>query len=189
MRQQTSNRSSRTQRTRLGKPLDAWSPRESAPAAPSWWNSALAQQAVIVTIGAVVFFTNLGSAALFDMDEALYATCAREMAQRGDWVVPWFNGQMFPDKPPLMYWLMMLGRAALGPTELAVRLHSALFGIATALATYHLGRLLFRREVGFWAGVIVSTSIVFTISARAATVDSALTFAITAAVLAFVAAA
>ncbi|MBN2022181.1 MAG: glycosyltransferase family 39 protein [Pirellulales bacterium] len=144
-------------------------------------------QAWIVVVGLVVFFWNLGAAALFDMDEALYASCAREMAQRGDWVVPWFNGQMFPDKPPLMFWLMMLGTAVFGSTEFAVRAPSALFALGTALATYHIGRRLFRAEVGLWAGVIVSTSIIFTVSARAATVDSALTFAITAAIWVFVA--
>jgi len=187
MRQESS---SRTQRGRRRGTLDTRLPANAAADYPSATRSTspMVHQAVIVLIGIVVFCTNLGSAALFDMDEALYATCAREMTQRGDWVVPWFNGELFPDKPPLMFWLMMAGRELLGPTELAVRLHSALFGIATALATYHLGRLLFCREVGFWAGAIVSTSIVFTISARAATVDSALTFAITAAMLTFVAA-
>ncbi|MBN1588603.1 MAG: glycosyltransferase family 39 protein, partial [Pirellulales bacterium] len=179
--------SSRTRSGRLGKRLAAWSPPVEPPVEIVALKSSLTHQAVIVLIGLVIFFTNLGSAALFDMDEALYATCAREMVERGDLVVPWFNGQMFPDKPPLMFWLMMLGTELFGATELAVRFHSAVFGIGTALATYHLGRLLFRAEVGFWAGVIVSTSIIFTISARAATVDSALTFAITAAVLTFVA--
>lgn len=181
--------SSRTRPTRLGKPLAAWSVPAPLPADPAPSKSSLKDQAIIVLIGLIVFGTSLGSAALFDMDEALYATCAREMVERGDLVVPWFNGQMFPDKPPLMFWLMMLGTELLGSTELAVRLHSAVFGIATALATYHLGRLLFRREVGFWAGVIVSTSIIFTISARAATVDAALTFAITTALLTLVIAA
>lgn len=157
-------------------------PRPSLVASLSWKH-----QLWIVLVGVVVFFTNLGGAALFDMDEALYATCAREMADRGDWVVPWFNGHMFPDKPPLMFWLMILGTHLFGATEFAVRFPSALFAIATALATYHLGRLLFHEQVGFWAGVIVSTSIIFTVSARAATVDSALTFAVTAALLVLVA--
>jgi 4-amino-4-deoxy-L-arabinose transferase-like glycosyltransferase len=144
-------------------------------------------QLAIVLVGVIVFFTNLGGAALFDMDEALYASCAREMADRGDWVVPWFNGEMSSDKPPLMFWLMILGTNLFGATEFAVRFPSAVFAIGTALATYHLGRLLFRQEVGFWAGVIVSTSIIYTVSARAATVDSALTFAVTAALLVLVA--
>ena len=44
----------------------------------------LVHQAAIVLAAGVVFFTNLGGPALWDEDEPLYATCAREMIVRGD---------------------------------------------------------------------------------------------------------
>ena len=131
----------------------------------------------IVAAASVIFFTNLGGAALWDMDEALYTTCAREMFQRDDWVVPWFNGQMFPEKPPLMFWTMMAGFELFGVNEFGARFFSAVFGVATALAAFHLGRILFNARVGLWTGLITASTIIFTISARAATVDSALTLA------------
>ena len=143
----------------------------------------LRNQLWIVLAGLVIYFTNLGGAALWDMDEALYSQCSREMAARGDLVVPWFNGEMFPEKPPLMFWTMMCGEKLFGQNEFAVRFWSAIFAIFTALATYRIGRLLFREEVGFWAGLILCSTLVFTISARAATVDSALTLLITLAML------
>lgn len=147
----------------------------------------LRHQFWIVAAAGVVFFTNLGAAALWDEDEPLYASCAREMLQRGDWIVPTFNGKMFPEKPPLMFWLMIIAYRLFGVTEFAARFWSAVLGVGTALLTYHLGRLLFRARVGLWAGLIVATSIIFTVSARAATVDSALVFLTTAAILLFVA--
>jgi 4-amino-4-deoxy-L-arabinose transferase-like glycosyltransferase len=140
----------------------------------------------IVLAAAVVFFTNLGAAGLWELDEPLYASCAREMLQRGDWIVPMYNGQVFFDKPPLMFWLMISGFELFGLTEFAARFWSAVLGIGTALATYHLGRLLFRAEVGFWAGLIMASTIIFTVSARAATADSALVFFTTMAFLLFV---
>ncbi|NQU24799.1 MAG: glycosyltransferase family 39 protein, partial [Candidatus Nealsonbacteria bacterium] len=140
----------------------------------------------ILAAAGVIFFTNLGATALWDEDEPLYAACAREMLQRGDWVVPTFNGDLFPEKPPLGYWLMIAGYKMFGVTEFAARFWSALLGVGTALVTYHLGKRLFRPEVGFWAGLIVASSIIFTISARAATLDSALVFVTTAAMLTFV---
>jgi 4-amino-4-deoxy-L-arabinose transferase-like glycosyltransferase len=136
-------------------------------------------QIILILVGLTIYMTNLGGAHLFDMDEALYATCAREMGQRANWVTPWFNGEMFPEKPPLMFWCMMVGTQLFGDNEFAVRIHSVFFALATSLSTYYIGRKLFRPEVGFWAGLITMTSIIFTVSARAATVDSALTFAIT----------
>lgn len=140
----------------------------------------------IAAAAVVVFFTNLGGTGLWDMDEALYGNCAREMLERGDWVVPWFNGQMFPEKPPLMFWSMMAGYGICGVNEWGARLFSAIFGVATALMAFHIGRILFNARVGLWTGLITATTVIFTISARAATVDSALTFVTTAAFLCFV---
>ena len=140
----------------------------------------------IAAVAAAIFFTNLGAAALFDMDEALYSSCAREMLHRGNLVVPWFNGAMFPEKPPLMFWTMMGGYKLFGVNGLGARFFSALFGVGTALVAFHLGRIFFNPRVGLWAGLITASTIVFTISARAATVDSALTFFTTLAFLMFV---
>jgi 4-amino-4-deoxy-L-arabinose transferase-like glycosyltransferase len=145
----------------------------------------LLHQALIIAAAGVVFFTTLGSAALWDDDEPIYATCAREMLQRDDWVVPRFNGEIFVDKPPLMFWTMIAGYKVFGINELGARCGSAFLALLTALATYHLGRRLFTAEVGLWAGLILPATFIFTVSARAATVDSALTLATLLAILCF----
>ena len=41
---------------------------------------------------------------LTDRDEARFAEASREMLQRDDVVVPWFNGAWRFDKPVLIYW-------------------------------------------------------------------------------------
>ena len=148
-------------------------------------SASLVQQLIIVVAAAAMYFANLGATALWDLDEALYSSIAREMTARGDWIVPTFNGNLFPEKPPLMFWLMMGSFKALGVSEFAARLPAALLAIGTALTTYHLARRLFSAEVGFWAGLVVSSNIIFTVSARAATVDSALTFITTLVMLLF----
>lgn len=140
----------------------------------------------IAALAAVIFLTNLGATGLWDMDEALYTTCSREMFDRGDWVVPWFNGQMFPEKPPLMFWTMMAGFELFGVNEFGARFFSAIIGIGTALAAFHIGRILCSARVGFWTGIVTASTIIFTVSARAATVDAALMLATTLAFLFFV---
>lgn len=134
----------------------------------------LRHQLWIIAAAGLVFFTNLGAAALWDEDEPLYATCAREMLLRGDWVVPTYNGEMFPEKPPLMFWLMIAAFQAFGISEFAARLPSAVCGMLVAAVTYWLGRRLFSPRAGLWAGLVMATSLLFTVSARAATVDAAL---------------
>jgi len=146
----------------------------------------LRHQAWIVVAAGIVFLTNLGVPSLWDEDETYYATTSREMLQSGDWVMPTFNGEVFPHKPPMMYWMMISGFKLFGVGELGARFWSAVLGIAGALATYHLGRLLFRAEVGFWAGLAMASTLLFTVSARAATADSLLVFVTTLSMLLFV---
>ena len=134
-----------------------------------------------------VFFIGLGRAKLWDEDEAEYTRCAREMMDRGDWVVPTFNHRPWLEKPALLYWLMIGAFQAFGPTEFAARFPSALLALGTALLTYQLGRRLFRPQVGLWAGLILATSLMFVVVARAATFDSALVFLTTLSLFAYVA--
>ena len=84
-----------------------------------------------------------------------------------------------------MFWLMMGSFKFLGESEFSARLPAAILAIGTALATYHLARRLFSAEVGFWAGLVDASNIIFTVSARAATVDSALMFVTTLAMALF----
>jgi 4-amino-4-deoxy-L-arabinose transferase-like glycosyltransferase len=143
-------------------------------------------QVLIVLVAGLICFVNLGATGLWDLDEALYTSIAREMSARGDWVVPTFNTNVFYDKPPLMFWLMMGSFKFLGQSEFAARLPAALLAIGTTLATYHLARLLFSAEIGLWAALATTSNIIYTVSARAATVDSALVFATTLAMALFV---
>jgi len=142
-------------------------------------------QLVIILAAAVICLVNLGATGLWDLDEALYTSIAREMSVRGDWVVTTYNAALFCEKPPLMFWLMMGSFKFLGISEFSARLPAAILAIGTALATYHLARRLFSAEVGFWAGLVTASNIIFTVSARAATVDSALTFVTTLAMALF----
>jgi 4-amino-4-deoxy-L-arabinose transferase-like glycosyltransferase len=130
----------------------------------------------IAAIAIAVFFANLGATRLWDQDEAFFARAAVEMHQRGDWVVPYFNGEVFAHKPPFMFWMMRFGFELFGVTEFAARFWSAVFATGTALLTYQIGRRLFNANVGLWAGIAMSTTTMFGVVGRAATPDSFLVF-------------
>lgn len=140
----------------------------------------------MIVVAALVFFVNLGRARLWDEDEPKNAECAREMLERGDWIVPTFNQALRHDKPPLVYWLMISAYKLYGVNEFAARVGSALLAVGTTVATYQLGRMLFAPRVGFWAGWIMATSLLFVVAGRAATPDAALVFCTTLAMLVFV---
>ena len=140
-------------------------------------NPGLARYRVIlIAVCLVCFFASLGASRFWDQDEGFFASTAAEMYARGDWVVPWFNGEMFGHKPPWMYWMMMLGYSLFGVGETGARFFSAVFGLATALLTYRFGSRLFNSRTGFIAGLVIPSCLMFGVVARAATPDAYLVF-------------
>jgi len=146
-----------------------------------WWHQLL----ILITAG-LVFFTNLGAAALFDEDEPKNAVCGREMYLRGDWIVPTFNAELRTDKPILIYWIMLCSYSVLGVSEFAARFGSSVLAMGTSLLTYHIGRRLFHPQVGLYAAVILCTCLMFSAVGRAVTPDSTLIFCTTLAFFCYV---
>ncbi len=143
-----------------------------------------------VAIAAFVLVLNLVLAprtTLWDRDEPRFAQAAVEMERTGNLLYPTFNGELRPDKPILIYWLMASSVRALGPTELAVRCWSALGAALACLFTFAIGRRLFSARVGLMAMLILASSPLVAVEAMAATTDAVLLAAITAAMAAFVA--
>ncbi len=133
-------------------------------------------QIVLGLVAGLVFFTNLGGYALFDEDEPKNAVCGMEMFERGDWIVPTFNGELRTDKPILIYWWMHLSFRLFGVSEFSARLGSALLASGTVFLTYYLGRKLYSPPIGFLAGVILATCLMFSAVGRAVTPDATLIF-------------
>jgi len=146
----------------------------------------LGHQAIIIAVAACSYFTALGATRLWDEDEAFFATAAAEMHRHDDWIVPTFNEELFAHKPPFMYWMMRLGFLMFGVNELGARFFSAVFGIATAIVTYHLGRRLFDARAGLWAALALSTCLMWSIVSRASTADAYLGFFIALSLLVYV---
>jgi 4-amino-4-deoxy-L-arabinose transferase-like glycosyltransferase len=141
---------------------------------------------VVAAVAALVLLPNLGGPPLWDDDEPRNAACSLAMLQRGDWVVPTFNGRLRVEKPALVNWLHLVGFAAVGVNETGARLGSALLTIGTALLTMHIARLIFHRDAGLWAGIVMATSLWTGVAGRAATPDALLAFCTTLALWVFV---
>jgi len=66
--------------------------------------------ALTLGVGAILiivfFFVGLGAYDLSAPDEPRFALVAREMLTDGHWILPHRNNQPYPDKPPLLFWLI-----------------------------------------------------------------------------------
>lgn len=123
---------------------------------------------------------------LWDRDEPRFARAAVEMLGSGDYIVPTFNGDLRPDKPVFIYWLMVLGLRMFGVCELAVRCFSCLGVTAAGVLTFLIGRRLFDARVGLWAMIMLLSSIVTIYIGAAAMTDGVLLALITLAIFAFI---
>ncbi len=89
---------------------------------------------ILATLTALVMFSFLGSARLWDRDEPRNARAAQEMLERNDWIVPTFNGELRSHKPILLYWLQMTAYSLMGRSETAARIPSALAACVSVLS-------------------------------------------------------
>jgi 4-amino-4-deoxy-L-arabinose transferase-like glycosyltransferase len=119
---------------------------------------------------------------LTDRDETRFAEASREMLQRGEYVVPWFNGAWRFDKPILIYWCQSASYRVFGENDFAARLPSVLFTTATALLLVRWGRKIAGAKTAFVAGAMFIAGLHVAIIGRVATADMAMVFFYTLAV-------
>ena len=136
-----------------------------------------------LALAAVTFLVGLSDAPI-ERAEIYFLDAARAMVERSDWLVPYYRGEPFYDKPPLTYWLLALGFEAFGPSLFSGRLVAALIALATLGATFFATKRLIDRSsplpleaptAAFFATAILATSYAFVSFARLTMSDMLLT--------------
>lgn len=111
---------------------------------------------------------------LFDVDEGAFSEATREMLARGDFVTTYLDGDLRFDKPILTYWCQGLSASLFGLNEFAMRLPSALAGVAWVLALVRFGAGWSSERRGLLAGIALATCLQATLIGKAAIADSLL---------------
>jgi 4-amino-4-deoxy-L-arabinose transferase-like glycosyltransferase len=99
----------------------------------------------------------------------------REMFVAGNWAVPFLNGEVFLEKPPLLFASVaaifkLFGRVS---ANLA-RIPSTLFALLGILSTVALGRRIGGSRMGLWAGLILATGALYFEQSHMCSMDVAL---------------
>jgi 4-amino-4-deoxy-L-arabinose transferase-like glycosyltransferase len=135
-----------------------------------------APQRAILLFGLALMLSGNWLLPLTDRDETRFAEASREMLQRHDYVVPWFNGAWRFDKPILIYWCQSASYRVLGENEFAARLPSAIFTTLTAWLLVRWGRKIADAKTALMAGGIFLLGLHVAIIGRVATADMAMVF-------------
>jgi 4-amino-4-deoxy-L-arabinose transferase-like glycosyltransferase len=122
----------------------------------------------------LAFFWQLGTPALFDLDEGAFSAATWEMLQRGDFITTFLNGEPRFDKPILIYWAQALSVSLFGLHEWTLRLPSALAASTWVMATYYFAKPRLSRQSALMAALMVATSAAIVLIGRAATADALL---------------
>jgi 4-amino-4-deoxy-L-arabinose transferase-like glycosyltransferase len=134
----------------------------------------------LALLGAVLFLPGLGFRDLWNPDEARYAEVAREMGTLGHWAVPYLNGELYGEKPPLFFWtIAFCGWVTGGLDETAARLPSALSAIGCLLLVYRTAERLFGRRAGWLAAAAFATCFKILWQGRFGQIDMMLTALVT----------
>lgn len=96
---------------------------------------------------AALFWVLLMGVALYyrptlPVDETRYLAVAWEMWLRGDFLVPYLNGETYSHKPPMLFWLIHAGWGVFGVNDWSPRLIAPLFGLGCLFLTRSLGLAL-----------------------------------------------
>jgi len=91
---------------------------------------------------------------LLPVDETRYLAVAWEMWWRGDFLVPWLNGEPYSHKPPLLFWLIHALWAGFGVSELAARLLPVFISLVALWGSTRLAERLWPEQAAAIAALV-----------------------------------
>lgn len=125
----------------------------------------------VIVIAIVLLFARLGATSLFQVAEARNSEVPVEMMQSGNYVVPYFNGVLRTDKPPLHYYAMLLAYRVAGVSEGSARFFSAVCGLLLIVSLFLFVRKNANTESALGACLVLLASLHTILQFRLATPD------------------
>src|SRR5947207_2874623 len=108
----------------------------------------------LIALAALLHVATIGSGDLYSQTEGQYAGAAREMIQSHQWLLPTNDGIPRLQKPPLLYWLIIISFKLFGVNAAAARLPVALAVVASVALFCLIGEKVTDYWPGFVAGLI-----------------------------------
>jgi 4-amino-4-deoxy-L-arabinose transferase-like glycosyltransferase len=136
----------------------------------------------LVPLAWLVLFHGLGRYGAVDGDEIFYHDVAVTMVETGNWLRLDFHGEhrLYDTfmNAPIQYWLRALVISAIGDGRVAMRLPSALFGLASVGLSWALARWLAGSRAAFLAAAVQLTTFQFVYwhGARTGELETAVAF-------------
>lgn len=112
-------------------------------------------------------------------------TIAEGMIRTGDYLSPVLGNEILLGVPPLCYWFIAGAIQIFGSGDLAVRFPAAVMSLLTVILTYVSATKIWNERIGFWAGMILSSNLLFFHVSRISVTDTTFIFFFTGILLCF----
>lgn len=130
----------------------------------------------LFTLALLVLAAGYGLRDPWPADEPRFVLVARQMVESGDFLFPHRGSELYPDKPPVYFWLLSLAYGLVGSWRWSFLLPSLLSALGTLALVFDLGRRLWSPRAGVWAATAVLVSLQFVYQAKRAQIDPTLVF-------------
>lgn len=144
---------------------------------------------VLLAVLALFRLLSLPFPDLMDTTEGRYASVAKLMLDRNDWVTPWINfhgvEKPYLGKPPLHFWLIDISYLIFGQNNFSARLPSLLSGIGVALSVWIAASIVLSIEAASVSVAVLGSSCLFFFLSGAVVLDVTLTLGIAIALASF----
>ena len=130
----------------------------------------------LLLITAIILAAGLGLRDPWPADEPRFALIARDMVESGNWLIPQVGGVLYPDKPPLFFWLVAALYALTGSLRLAFLVPGVLAGLGTVLLVTDLARRLWGPQTAIWCGATLLAIVQFPLQMKSGQIDALLCF-------------
>jgi 4-amino-4-deoxy-L-arabinose transferase-like glycosyltransferase len=152
------------------------------------WSKAPVVLLLLTVVFSLLYFISNLNADLIAAGEARAAEIAREMLERGNFILPSLNHVVSAEsltKPPLYHWMLIVVAAPFDWPNWAVRLTSVMASFGSIWLVFLFGRQMFGFRAGVFSALVLSTSILFLENSAAARMDVFFSFLILAAIYCF----
>jgi 4-amino-4-deoxy-L-arabinose transferase-like glycosyltransferase len=114
---------------------------------------------LLVTLAVALTVATAGWGSLYNETDGQYAGAAKVMVRNGSWLIPENDGIPRLVKPPFLYWALAASMKVFGVNEFAARLPNAVAVVAWVVVTFLIGREIGGISRGFYAGIVLLTSL------------------------------
>jgi 4-amino-4-deoxy-L-arabinose transferase-like glycosyltransferase len=129
------------------------------------------QTGLLVVMALLVLGAGLGLRDPWPSDEPRFALVAKQMVDSGHWLFPQRGTELYSDKPPMLMWWQATLYSLVGHWRVAFLLPSLIAALGTLWCVIDLGRRLWTRQVGLYAGWALLFALHFTFQAKKAQID------------------